>query len=67
LANDADQLDLLLHIKEQADIGNLQTGPWMEFAFGRLITDPAKQLARIAMETDSTDWWLSDRDVNKII
>jgi putative hydrolase of HD superfamily len=61
LANDADQLDLLFHVKEQADIGNPQTGPWLEYALERLVTEPARQLARIAMETDSTDWWLADR------
>ena len=61
LANDADQLDLLFHVKEQADMGNPQTGPWMEYAFQRLCTDPARQLARLAMKTDSTDWWLADR------
>jgi len=67
LANDADQLDLLFYVKEQADIGNIQTGPWLEFAFGRLLTDQARQLARLVMETDSTDWWLSERDVTKIV
>ncbi len=60
IANDADQLDLLLHVKEQADIGNLRTGPWLRFAFDRLGTESARELARIAMETDSTDWWLAD-------
>jgi putative hydrolase of HD superfamily len=57
LANDADQLDLLLHVKEQADIGNLRAGPWIDFAFQRLLTKPARQLAMTAMKTDSTDWW----------
>ena len=62
LANDADQLDLLFHVREQADIGNPQTGPWVEYAYQRLSTEPARQLARRAMETESTDWWLADRD-----
>lgn len=62
MANDADQLDLLFHVKEQADAGNLQTGPWVEYAYQRLSTEPARKLARLAMETDSTDWWLADRD-----
>jgi putative hydrolase of HD superfamily len=62
LANDADQLDLLFHVKEQADRGNQQTGPWIEYAYQRLATEPARQLGRLAMETDSTDWWLADRD-----
>jgi putative hydrolase of HD superfamily len=62
LANDADQLDLLFHVKEQADRGNLQTGPWVEYACERLSSEPARKLARLAMDTDSTDWWLADRD-----
>jgi putative hydrolase of HD superfamily len=62
LANDADQLDLLFHVKEQADAGNPQTGPWLEFAWQRLSTEPARRLARLAMETDSTDWWLAGRE-----
>jgi len=65
LANDADQLDLLFTVKEQADIGNLRAGPWIEFAYQRLITDQARQLARMAMETDSTDWWLLEREEAK--
>ncbi len=59
LANDADQLDLLLHVKEQADMGTARTDPWLEGAYRRLRTEPARRLARLAMETDSTDWWLS--------
>jgi putative hydrolase of HD superfamily len=67
IANDADQLDLLLHVKEEMDKGNLRAAPWLEFTFQRLETEPAKQLARIALETDSTDWWLSEeKDAKKI-
>lgn len=61
LANDADQLELLFHVKEQADAGNPQTGPWMEYAYERLATEGARTLARLVMETDSADWWLAGR------
>jgi putative hydrolase of HD superfamily len=60
IANDADQLDLLFHVKEQADIGNTRAKPWIDFAFKRLSTDSARRLAEIAMETDSTDWWFKE-------
>lgn len=60
VANDADHLDLLLHVKEQADIGNLRADPWIRFAFDRLVSESARELARVAMETDSTDWWLAN-------
>lgn len=65
IANDADQLDLLLHVKEEQDTGNARVGPWLEHAFQRLATDPARHLARIAMETDSTDWWLLEHEEPK--
>jgi len=62
IAHDADQLDLLFHVKVQADIGNLQAEPWLDFAYKRLITETARQLARTAMETDSTDWWFPEEE-----
>jgi putative hydrolase of HD superfamily len=65
LANDADQLDLLLHVKEQADIGNLRTSPWIEFALQRLLSEAARHVARVALDTDSTDWWLAEREMEK--
>ncbi len=67
IANDADQLDLILHLKGEADVGNSQTKLWLEFAFDRLLTEQARQLARIAMKTNSSDWWLSNEDVCKKI
>ena len=65
LANDADQMDLLMSVKEESDIGNLRAGPWMEFAFERLMTETARQLARLVMETDSTDWWFLTHEQSK--
>jgi putative hydrolases of HD superfamily len=65
LANDADQLELLLHVKEQADLGNPRAEPWVEFAMQRLLTEPARQIARLALDTDSVDWWFVDREDSK--
>ncbi len=65
LANDADQLDLLLSVKEQGDMGNLRAGPWLEYAFERLTTETARQVARMALETDSTDWWFLGQEPSK--
>jgi len=67
LANDADQLDLLLHVKEQQDTGNPRVGPWLENAFARLRTEAARGIARVALETDSTDWWLLEHEEPKKI
>lgn len=62
LAKDADNLELLLSLKEQSDIGNPRAKTWFEFAIDRLKTDEAKQLGRVILETDSADWWFKGKD-----
>jgi putative hydrolase of HD superfamily len=57
LSRDADQLDLILSLKEQQDLGNRYAKDWIEYAVKRLRTEGAKGLARKILETDSTDWW----------
>lgn len=57
LSKDADQLDLILSLKEQQDLGNPYAKEWLAFALKRLLTDPGKQLASEILGTDSTEWW----------
>jgi len=57
LSRDADQMDLILELKEQMDLGNPHAKDWLTYAVKRLVTDRAKQLAKEILETDSTDWW----------
>ena len=61
LANDADQLDLILMLKENKDLGNKYADEWISFALKRLKTDPAKKLAQKILDTDSTHWWFEDK------
>jgi len=61
LANDADQLDLILMLKENKDLGNKYADEWISFALKRLKTDTAKKLAAEILETDSTHWWFEDK------
>ncbi len=61
LANDADQLDLILMLKENKDLGNKYADEWISFALKRLKTDTAKKLAEEILETDSTHWWFEDK------
>ena len=61
LANDADQLDLILMLKENKDLGNKYADEWISFALKRLKTDPAKELAQKILDTDSTHWWFEDK------
>ena len=57
LVHDADQLELLLSLKEQRDAGNLQADEWMPFVLQRLRTDAARELAGHVLSGHSADWW----------
>lgn len=76
IAKDADQLELILSLKEQQDLGNPNAKDWLRYALKRLNTPLAKRMARQILETESTDWWFdkntdwwvnggNDRDVEK--
>jgi len=62
LAQDADQLDLILNLKEELDLGNKYAGKWMEGAIPRLRTEVGQALAERIRETDHTDWWYKGPD-----
>lgn len=61
LAHDADQLELILALKEYKDLGNTYADEWLDFAIKRLKTDTARELAKTILETDSSLWWFSDK------
>jgi putative hydrolase of HD superfamily len=61
LARDADQLALILQLKECGDLGNKYSQEWIRFALRRLTTDNARKLAASILETDSSDWWFKDK------
>jgi putative hydrolase of HD superfamily len=61
LARDADQLEMILALKEYKDIGNKYADEWLEFSMKRLKTETAKTLAKVILETDSSLWWFSDK------
>ncbi len=61
LARDADQLEMILALKEYKDIGNRYADEWLEFSLKRLMTDAARHLAKTILETDSSLWWFSDK------
>ncbi len=64
LAHDADQLDLILNLKRESDLGNRYADKWLESAVERLRTDIAKELAQTILKTDHTDWWYLGPDRN---
>jgi len=61
LARDADQLDLILELKEQLDLGNPNAKDWLFFAVKRLLTGSAKDLAQDILVTHSTQWWFDKK------
>ncbi len=61
VAHDADQLALILQLKEYSDLGNKYSQEWIGFAVKRLCTDTAKKLADVITETDSSEWWFKNK------
>jgi len=61
LAHDADQLELILALKEHKDLGNKYADEWLEYALKRLKTDIARELSKTILTTDSSLWWFSDK------
>lgn len=59
LAQDADQLDLILNLREQQDLGNKYASKWLEYALQRLRTPQGRALGSQIMNTDHTDWWFN--------
>lgn len=61
IAKDADNLEWIISLKEQFDIGNTRAKEWMESAIKRLKTENAKKIAEEILKTESTSWWFSDK------
>lgn len=61
ISRDADQLDLILSLKEQQDLGNAYAREWLDYAVKRLQTGSARKMAQEILETDSTEWWFEKK------
>jgi len=61
LAKDADNLELILSLKEQIDIGNKRAESWITSTIKRLKTIEAQDLANNIIKTDSDQWWYGDK------
>jgi len=62
LTKDADNLEFLLSLKEQRDIGNERAKTWIPSLLKRLKTNEAKLLANKIIKTDSDRWWFRNKD-----
>ncbi|WP_319470855.1 HD domain-containing protein [uncultured Pseudodesulfovibrio sp.] len=64
LAQDADQIDFILNLKEEFDLGNKYAGEWMETAVQRVRTEWGRELAETIAKTDHKDWWFLGPDAS---
>lgn len=62
MARDADQLELILSLKEQLDIGNERAVAWIPLAVKRLKTKEAQDIAETILQTPSDNWWFHDKN-----
>lgn len=62
LAKDADNIEWLLSLKEQVDIGNKRAETWIPSTVKRLKTKVAKDLAKSIVSINSDDWWFSQKE-----
>lgn len=62
IAKDADNLEWLLSLKEQVDIGNKRAQTWIPSTVKRMKTKVAKNLAKEIIKTDSDNWWFSNKE-----
>jgi len=61
ISRDADQIDLIMELKAQKDLGNRYADDWLHYALKRIVTENAKIMAQEILKTDSTDWWFDKK------
>ena len=59
LAHDADQLALILELKDLIDVGYIPPNSWIENVINRIKTKIGKKIARAVMQTKRDNWWLT--------
>ena len=62
LSHDADQLELILQLKEEKDLGNRYAEEWLRYNTRRLRTEAGKRLAEAILQRDFSAWWFDKGD-----
>jgi putative hydrolase of HD superfamily len=57
LAHDADQLALILELKDLMDVGYKPPSSWIENVIKRVKTETGQKIAQTVMDTKRDDWW----------
>jgi len=61
-AHDADQIEMILQLKELGDLGNRYSRDWISTAVKRLRTEDGRRLARSILNTDFAAWWFKEKE-----
>ncbi len=61
-AHDADQIEMILELKELGDLGNRYSRDWILSTMKRLRTEGGKRLARSILNTDFSSWWFKQKE-----
>jgi len=61
IARDADQIALILQLKEYGDLGNKYSDEWIKYALQRLCTEEGRKQAARIIQTDSSHWWFKEK------
>jgi putative hydrolase of HD superfamily len=61
ITKDADHLELICTLKEIIDSGNNQAKSWISPVVKRLKTNSAQELAEAILNTDSNEWWFTNK------
>lgn len=64
LAHDADQLALIIELKNLSDLGKTQADKWLAHVTKRLTSDIGKYLADAILNCEQDSWWLKDYHEN---
>ncbi len=57
LAHDADQLALILELKDLMDMGFKPPETWIQNVISRIETETGRKIAQAVMDTRRDDWW----------
>ncbi len=60
VARDADQIDMIISLKEQLDIGNRDAEIWLPHVVKRLKLEASKALAQAILDTHWASWWMDE-------
>lgn len=62
LARDADQLEWIATLREEAVKGNTKAAVWLKSALKRLKNPTAQKIGKMLLTTHPDKWWFSEKD-----